>query len=153
MSGSIASWIITPGCTRELMAAANRRYLELLSAIEDPSSGVGKLHKVTRTVHQAARPYRGFNFFDQDDEAIFLALARGEFHISGMQNRTLRAHFPQYNSGQMSRILRRLRAHGLIKKASHCYKYYLTAFGKQVVTLGLKLKELVIIPQLAKASI
>jgi hypothetical protein len=51
----------------------------------------------------------------------------------------------------MSRILRRLRTHGLIKKASHCYKYYLTVFGKQVVALGLKLKELVIIPELAAA--
>ncbi len=49
------------------------------------------------------------------------------------------------------RIRRRLRTHGLIKKASHCYKYYLTALGKQVVALGLKLKELVIIPDLAAA--
>jgi hypothetical protein len=49
---------------------------------------------------------------------------------------------PQYNSGQMLRILRRLRAHGLIEKGSHCYKYYLTVFGKEVVTLGLKLKNL-----------
>jgi len=49
----------------------------------------------------------------------------------------------------MSRILRRLRTHGLIKKASHCYKYYLTVLGKQVVALGLKLKEMVIIPDLA----
>jgi DNA-binding HxlR family transcriptional regulator len=78
-----------------------------------------------------------------------VALARGEFTISGVQNKTLRARFPQYTSGQMSRILRRLRIHGLIKKASHCYKYYLTALGKQVVTLGLKLKELVIVPTLA----
>ena len=43
----------------------------------------------------------------------------------------------------------RLRRHGLIKKASHCYKYYLTALAEQVITLGLKLKELVIIPTLA----
>ncbi|HYM10781.1 MAG TPA: hypothetical protein VEU62_08610, partial [Bryobacterales bacterium] len=93
--------------------------------------------------------YRGFNFFDQDDEALFLALARGEFTICGVQNKALRVRFPQYNSGQMSRILRRLRTHGLIKKASHCYKYYLTVLGKQVIALGLKLKELVIIPELA----
>ena len=66
-----------------------------------------------------------------------------------MQNKALRARFPQYNSAQMSRILRRLRTHGLIKKATHCYKYYLTVLGKQVVALGLKLKELVIIPELA----
>jgi hypothetical protein len=81
--------------------------------------------------------------------ALLLALARGEFTISGVQGKALRAGFPQYSSGQMSRILRRLRTHGLIKKASHCYKYYLTVLGKQVVTLGLKLKELVIIPELA----
>ena len=81
-----------------------------------------------------------------------MALARGEFTISGVQHKALRSRFPQYNSGQMSRILRRLRTHGLIKKASHCDKYYLTVLGKQVVALGLKLKELVIIPEFADAS-
>jgi len=143
--------IYSLGALRELLSAANRRYLEFLSAIDDPSNGIDKLNKITRTIHEEARSYRGFNFFDQDDEALFLALMRGEFTISGVQNKALRARFPQYNSGQMSRILRRLRTHGLIKKASHCYKYYLTVLGKQVVALGLKLKELVIIPQLAAA--
>jgi hypothetical protein len=141
--------IYSLGPLRELLLAANRRYLEFLSAIDDPSNGIDKLNKITRTVHQETRSYRGFNFFDQQDEALFLALARGEFTISGVQNKALRARFPQYNSGQMSRILRRLRTHGLIKKATHCYKYYLTVLGKQVVALGLKLKQLVIIPELA----
>jgi hypothetical protein len=141
--------IYSLGALRELLSAANRRYLEFLSAIDDPSNGIDKLNKITRTVHQDARSYRGFNFFDPDDEALFLALARGEFTISGVQNKALRARFPQYSSGRMSRVLRRLRTHGLIKKASHCYKYYLTTLGKQVVALGLKLRELVIIPQLA----
>ena len=93
-----------------------------------------KLHKITRPVQEDARSYRGFNFFDQDDEAHLLALARGEFTISGVQNKALRIRFPQYNSGQMSRILRRLRTHGLIKKARHCYKYYLTVLGKNLTT-------------------
>ena len=141
--------IYSLGALREVLGAANRRYLEFLSAIDDPSNGIDKLDKITRTVHEEQRSYRGFNFFDHDDEALFVALARGEFTISGVQNKALRAWFPQYNSGQMSRILRRLRAHGLIKKAAHCYKYYLTVLGKQVVCLGLKLKELVIIPGLA----
>jgi len=143
--------IYSLGALQELLLAANRRYLEFLSAIDDPSNGIDKLNKITRTVHEEARSYRGFNFFDPDDEALFVALARGEFTISGVQNRALRARFPHLNSGQMSRILRRLRTHGLIKKATHCYKYYLTVLGKQVVALGLKLKELVIIPELAAA--
>ena len=143
--------IYSLGPLRELLLAANRRYLEFLSAIDDPGSGLDKLNKITRNVHREARSYRGFNFFDQQDEALFLALARGEFTIGGVQNKALRARFPQYTSGQMSRTLRRLRTHGLLKKATHSYKYYLTVLGKQVVALGLKLKQLVIIPELAAA--
>lgn len=59
------------------------------------------------------------------------------------------AWIPSTNSGQTSRLLKRLRSHGLIKKVGHTYKYYVTALGKQVVTTALKLRELVIIPQLA----
>jgi hypothetical protein len=47
--------------------------------------------------------------------------------------------------------MKRLRLHGLIKKVGHTYKYYLTALGKQVIALGLKLKELSIIPALSQA--
>ncbi len=102
---------------RELLAASNRRYLEFVSAIDDHSGALSKLNKITRTVQEKARSYRGFNFFDREDETLFLALARGEFTISGLQNKTLRRWLPRYNSGQLSRILRRLRTHGLIKKA------------------------------------
>jgi hypothetical protein len=42
-----------------VLSAANRRYLELLSAIDDPSNGIDKLNKITRTVHEQARSYRG----------------------------------------------------------------------------------------------
>jgi predicted MarR family transcription regulator len=47
----------------------------------------------------------------------------------------------------VSRLLKRLRTHGLIKKVGHTYKYYVTAFGKEVVATALKIRELVIIPQ------
>jgi hypothetical protein len=134
---------------REILEAANRRYLEFLSAIEDPRNGRDKLDKLSQTVQNEGRTYPGFNLFDADDEALFSAIARGEFNISGMQNKTLRRFLPDKNSGQMSRLLKRLRVHGLIKKVGHTYKYYLTRFGKTVITTGLKLRELVIIPQLS----
>jgi DNA-binding HxlR family transcriptional regulator len=66
-----------------------------------------------------------------------------------MKNQTLRRFLPAKNSGQVSRLLKRLRLHGLIKKVGHTYKYYLTQFGKIVITTSVKLRELVIIPQLA----
>jgi hypothetical protein len=52
-----------------------------------------------------------------------------------------------------ARLNCRLRVHELIKKAGHCYTYYLTALGKQAVALGLKLKQLVIIPDLAAPAV
>jgi DNA-binding HxlR family transcriptional regulator len=48
----------------------------------------------------------------------------------------------------ISRALKRLRVHGLIKRIGQTYKYYLTALGREVIATGIKLRELYIIPQL-----
>jgi hypothetical protein len=134
---------------RALLEAANRRYLEFLSAIEDPRAGRNKLDKLSQPVEQKSRRYSGFNLFDPDDENLLCSIVRGEFNVSGLQNKTLRRHLPERNSGQVSRLLKRLRTHGLVKKVGHTYKYYVTGFGKEVVATALKIRELVIIPQLA----
>ena len=42
-----------------------------------------------------------------------------------------------------------LYAKQVIKKVAHGYKYYVTTFGKDILAAGLKLRELMIIPQLA----
>ena len=134
---------------RELLGAANRRYLEFLSTIEDPRNGRDKLDKLSQTVKEQGRCYPGFNLFDSDDDTLLCSILRGEFNISGLQNKSLRRFLPDKNSGQVSRLLKRLRLHGLIKKVGHTYKYYVTQFGKDVLSAGLKLRELVLIPQLA----
>lgn len=41
--------------------------------------------------------------------------------------------------------------HGLIRKIGSTYKYYITELGRTVITMGLKLKNLVLIPELARA--
>lgn len=137
---------------REALRAANRRYLEFLSTIEDPSVGREKLNKVSNTIPDQERSYRGFNFFCEEDQRLMEVLARGEYNIRGLQNRTLRCQLPGKSSGQISRLLKRLRLHGFLKRVGRTYRYYLTHFGKEVIATGLKLKELVIIPQLAFGS-
>ena len=113
--------------------ATNRRYLEMLSTIEDARPGANKLNKLSKTARQRNRSYPGFNFFDEDNQMLFEAIARGEYNISG----------------RISRLLKRRRVHGRIKRIARTYKYYLTQFGKLVIAAGVKLKELVIIPRLA----
>ncbi len=136
---------------RELLLAANRRYLEFISTIEDGKAGTDKLNKISLPVEENDRSYRGFNFFDPEDEELFESLGSGEFNISGFQNKDLRRRVQGKNTGQVSRLMKRLRIHGLLKKIGKTYKYYLTGLGKQVIALGLKLKNLYLIPQLSAA--
>ena len=138
---------------RELLLAANRRYLEFISVIEDDKAGTDKLNKISQPVEENDRGYRGFNFFDPDDEELFRALGSGEFNISGFQNKDLRRRLKEKTTGQISRLTKRLRVHGLIKKVGRTYKYYVTALGKQVLALGLKLKNLYIIPELSFTTV
>ena len=134
---------------QELLKASNNRYLQFISTFDDKVDGIEKLNKVSRKVVDNNRPYKGFNFFDDADQSILEAVAAGEFNISGFQNKDMRKKLKDKTSGQISRILKRLHTHGLIKKIARTYKYYISKFGRQVIMLGLKLKELFIIPQLA----
>jgi hypothetical protein len=132
-----------------LLKAANYRYIEFISTFPDPGNGAKKLNTISQTVALEDRSYKGFNFFDESDQKLFSIIARGEFNITGFRNQSLKRFFSEKSPAQISRILKRLRTHGLIKKVGHTFKYYLTLLGKQVITLGLRLKELFIIPSLA----
>jgi len=134
---------------RELMAASNARHLEFLSALDDPSAGIKALDKISQPVKDGDRRWRGVNLFSAENQELCAAVVRGEFNISGMRSKDLRARLPDKSSQQISARLRRLRTHGLIRRVGRTYKYYLTDLGRRVVLAGLKLKELVVIPALA----
>jgi Mn-dependent DtxR family transcriptional regulator len=73
-----------------------------------------------------------------------LAVLQGGFNICVFRNKQLQ-QLLNLKSGQVSRLLKRLRVLGLVKKAKDSYKYYFTKFGKETVIAGLKIKELVLI--------
>jgi len=133
---------------QEILAAATRRYLQFISQIETPEIGVKKLTKLTQTKQHNDHRYKGFNLLAEQDANLFRILVRGEFMISGFMNKNLR-HLLNKNSGQISRLLKRLQVHGLIKKIGKQYKYYLTKLGRELIVMTLKLRELYVIPHLA----
>jgi len=137
---------------REVLQQANQRYMKFISSIATPEVGVAKLHALAETREEHHHRYKGFNLFSEEDTCLFRTLLQGEFFISGFTNQDLRRSFPHKNSSQITRLLARLRRHGVIKKVGKRYKYYLTAFGRQSATMALKLREMVIIPELAFAS-
>lgn len=137
---------------QEQMFASNRRYLHFISEVETPQVGVKKLTKITKTKTDKNHRYKGFNLLSDEDTQLFRLLARGEFMISGFKNQSLRKLMPAKTSAQISQFLKRLRVHGIIRKIPGTYKYYLSKLGRQIVTMALKLREIFIIPTLAKIT-
>ena len=133
----------------EILQAVNLRYLKFISAIDTPEAGQDKLQRLTETVEQKNRRYKGFNLLAEEDASLFRLLLNGEFLIQGFSNRSLRHYLSDKSSAQMSRLLKRLRVHGLIRKVQKRHRYYLTQFGQQAAILALKLREMIIIPHLA----
>jgi hypothetical protein len=131
---------------RELIGAANQRYLEFISTIEDPTVGIKELEKISKPIVDAQRSYCGFNLFHGEDLRLFEGIVRGEFNICGFQNRSLRTILLGKTAHRISRLFKRLRMLGLIKRVQKTYRYYLTRLGQKVIIIALKLRTMFIIP-------
>jgi len=133
----------------KILNGACRRYLDFAGNLEDTTPARHDINKISRTVRdQNERTWRGFNLFLEEDQKVVLAILQGEFNINGLSNRRLRLLLPDKTSGQISRILKRLRNHGMIKKVGKTYRYYVTHLGKRLLIAGRKLFENIVLPNL-----
>lgn len=142
--------IYSLGAVLDLFKSSNKRYLQYISAMGDTSEGAKKLGTISMKVTEKNRSYRGFNFFDKNDERLFKVIIGGEFIINGMTNKDIRLKLNGKSTSQISRLLKSLRLHGIIKKVNNCYKYYLTNYGRKMIIAALKIKNLMLIPELSK---
>jgi hypothetical protein len=135
----------------ELSRAANERYLEALSVVDVPAPACVLLDQVSRPVVKDARRYRALRPVSQDDAKVFTAVLSGEFLLKGFSNGQIRkrlspgiASLPGQVgqiSGRITRLLRLLRAHGLVRKVSGTRYYRVTAKGHQIMTAALRLRD------------
>ena len=88
---------------------------------------------------------RALNPYGPEDLALLKAVAQGEFNLNGFRNRDLvKLLFPsdqeltstekRCQSSAITRKLRLLRTHGLIKKVPKTHRYHLTAGGSKAIT-------------------
>jgi hypothetical protein len=141
---------------RDVSLTANRRYLEALAAVDDPTPAIRDLDRITqRKRTRAGQSVRAFNPLAREDRQLFEALASGEHHIRGFTNRDLRekllenqvlksaAQTVQQLAGKISRLLRRLHLYGLIAKVPHARRWRVTKKGLRVFSSTLRLRDYV----------
>lgn len=145
----------------QVSQASNDRYLEALAAV-DPATPLGELmNPVVRPTSYGGKRVRGLRPWSPEDLALLKAVNRGEFSINGFRNRDLAPLLfegdpaspedKRRRSGRVSRQLRMLRAHGLIRKVASAYRYVLTDKGRQTINAILS-AHAVTLEQLRKAA-
>jgi len=135
----------------EVSRAANARYLEALAVVEAPSAARELLDGVSRRVTKDHRPYRALRPVSREEASVFQVVLNGRFHLKGFTNRDVRQQMEpspltdvqerRRASGRTTRLLRLLRAHGLIRKVSGTHYYRVTPKGQRIMTAALKLRE------------
>lgn len=127
----------------EVSQAANERYLEALSTVEDDLTLQAATASVCRPAEWKGGRARALNPLAESDATLLAAVNRGEFTILGFRNRDLvpllygeRSTDPttaKRQAAQVTRQLRLLRAHKLIVKVQGTHRYVLTKTGRTTI--------------------
>lgn len=124
----------------EISKSITQRYIEALPEINTDNISIKEIEKVSSSIIVNQRKYCAFNVLSQDTLSLFNIIASGEYLINGFNNKNIRKkYFPQDSESQkninkMTRILSKLRAHGIIKKVPKKNRYYLTTSGRKLIT-------------------
>jgi hypothetical protein len=128
----------------QICQAANQRYLSALAAVSGGASLAQEALRVCKRVRKNRWRERALNPLSAADAALLAAVNRGEFALNGLRNRDLRtllfgpqspcAKTRRRQAASITRKLRLLRAHGLIRKVSHTHRCLVTEEGRRIIT-------------------
>jgi hypothetical protein len=126
----------------QVSQAANERYLESLAAIEETTPLGELVQNLCCPVRWKKTRCRALNPLAGPDARLLEVVYRGEFAINGFRNHDLRQHLYKVatdavtlkkQSAAITRQLRLLRAHGLIRKVPKTHRYVLSMKGRTII--------------------
>lgn len=122
---------------------SNERYLDALSAVDAEATLAETAAKVCRRTRWKGRPVRALNPLSDEDAQLLEAVSRGEFPLAGFRNRDLRsllfgdtgsADVRRRQMAKVTRMIRMLRAHGLVHKVPKTHRYTVSPQGHETIT-------------------
>jgi hypothetical protein len=136
----------------EVSLAANYRYLNMLAAVDDPSTALADLRKICKPAKIASSTRRPLNPLRPQDFQLLEAVLKGKNAINGLRHADVAKHLKirfsknktirQRQSARVSRRIHLLRAHKIIAKIPHTRKYHPTVFGMRIAAAVISIKEI-----------
>ena len=146
----------------EVARSANHHYLTALSVANDPAPAQKLLRLCTGRVQYNQRSYRGFNPAAEHDISLFKALLKGQHHLHGFRNATVRAElYPSASSdtqtqrrlaARVHRLLKRLHVRGLIGRIPRSRRWRVSANGHAFMAMAIKHHDHIYLDTLSKAA-
>jgi hypothetical protein len=127
---------------REVALAANERYLEALSVVENPAPAYRQVEKITEPLVKGDRSYAGFNPASGPDVKLFGAVLDGDHVVRGFRNVDIREVLfgttadpvdRRRQSARVGRLLKRLHVRGLIRKVPRSRRWHVSQNGHRVL--------------------
>jgi len=130
---------------------ANERYLDALAAAHDNQPGIAVLHRHTKPITNRGRRHPRLNPISPDDLTLFRAAMAGEHAIVGFRNRDLTRRLhpkppaddteARRRCQRTSRLITKLRGHGLIAKVPRQRLYRVTPYGQRFMTTAISIHD------------
>ena len=131
--------------------ASNHRYLDALAAAPLKGEGVAALDALCRSRTKDGRHHARFNPLSPADRELFRAVLAGGHAISGFRNADLVARLyrrpptdaqeAHRRCARVSRLIAKLRGHGLVAKVPRARLYRPTRHGYRVMTAALAMHD------------
>jgi hypothetical protein len=126
--------------------ASNRRYLDALAVVDDPTPAYQKLRQLTEPKKVAGRSSAGFNPARREDIRLFTAVLDGDHIARGFRNKDIRTTLfgvdsspGSRQSAAVGRLVKRLHIRQLVAKIPRTRRWRVTDAGRQLLSLAVQL--------------
>ena len=121
----------------EIGKSITKRYMDALPEIDTDTIHVNELKEISSKKEIDGRTYSAFNILSDEMLTILKVIANGKYLINGFTNKMIRKEIfetseSKYIINKTTRLLSKLKAHGIIKKVAKKNKYYLTTKGRKI---------------------
>ena len=123
----------------EISKSIIKRYIEALPEIDLNKPTLREIKNVSEKIEVNEKIISGFNLLNNETLKVLQVISNGKYLINGFTNKSKRKEIfkesdSKYIINKTTRLLFKLKAHGIIKKVARKNKYYLTTNGRNLIS-------------------
>ena len=123
----------------EISKSITKRYIDALPDIDLEKPTLKEIKNVSEKIEVNNKTITGFNLLSNETLKLLQVISNGKYLINGFTNKSIRKEIfdesdSQYIINKTTRLLYKLKCHGIIKKVARKNKYYLTTNGRNLIS-------------------